>query len=71
MVDRSMVVFDVGKMTGSSINVNINGSGKAISMTESSVNGALGELTQEIIRDFAQVLFSLVVRLLRPLELFP
>ena len=27
MVDRSMVVFDVGKMTGSCINVNINGSG--------------------------------------------
>lgn len=51
-MDRSIDVFDVGRMTGSCINVNIKGSGKAISISQSSMNGALGKLTQEIIRDF-------------------
>ena len=71
MVDRSMDVFDVGRTTGSCINVNIKGSGIAISITSPRLIGALGELTKEFIGDFTQILFGLIVRLLRPLELLP
>ena len=61
MAERSMVLFDEGKMTGSSMSSNVIGSDAPVSTAHTAHGTQAEESTEELVRDLAHLLLHLLL----------